>query len=74
MKFYTNQHHYTCGIDLHARALYVCILDDAGKPIVHKQNQASPEALLKLIAPYQSDLVIGGMHVFVVLGGRFLRR
>jgi len=27
MKFYTKQHRYYCGIDLHARSKYVCILD-----------------------------------------------
>lgn len=59
MKFYTKQHRYTCGIDLHARSLYVCILDEAGYPVVHKPIKATPEALLKLIAPYRSDLVIG---------------
>ena len=53
MKFYTKQHRYTCGIDLHARSLYVCILDDTGQSIVHKQINASPVALLKLIAPQQ---------------------
>jgi len=26
MNFYTTQHPYYCGIDLHARSLYVCIL------------------------------------------------
>ena len=30
MKFYTTQHPYYCGIDLHARSLYVCILDANG--------------------------------------------
>ena len=59
MKFYTKQHQYTCGIDLHARSLYVCILDNTGKPVLHKQIKASPDALLKLIAPYQGDLIIG---------------
>ena len=59
MKFYTKQHHYTCGIDLHARSLYICILDDTGNSVVHKQIKASPNALLKLIAPYRSDLIIG---------------
>ena len=29
MRFYTNSHPYYCGIDLHARTLYVCILDQA---------------------------------------------
>jgi len=59
MKFYTKQHEYTCGIDLHARSLYVCILDTAGNPVLHKPIKASPEALLKLIAPYRDNLVIG---------------
>ncbi len=27
MNFYNRQHQYFCGIDLHARKMYVCILD-----------------------------------------------
>ncbi|HYO16079.1 MAG TPA: IS110 family transposase, partial [Thermoanaerobaculia bacterium] len=27
MRFYTKQHVHYCGIDLHARSLYLCILD-----------------------------------------------
>ena|SRR3990172_11529597 len=67
MKFYTKPHHYTCGIDLHARSLYVCILDEAGSPVIHKPIQASPAALLQLIAPYQSDLIIGVECMFSAL-------
>jgi len=37
MRFYTHQHRYTSGIDLHARSLYVCILDDTGQTLVHKK-------------------------------------
>jgi len=59
MRFYTQQHRYTCGIDLHARSLYVCILDDTGQVLVHKNVNASPEALSKLIAEYRNDLIIG---------------
>ncbi len=59
MRFYTHQHRYTCGIDLHARSLYVCILDDTGQTLVHKNIKASPEPLLKLIADYRDDLIIG---------------
>ncbi len=59
MRFYTQQHRYSCGIDLHARSLYVCILDDTGQKLVHKNVKASPEPLLKLIADYRDDLVIG---------------
>ncbi|MCP4768833.1 MAG: IS110 family transposase [Gammaproteobacteria bacterium] len=59
MRFYTHQHRYTCGIDLHARSLYVCILDNTGQKLVHKNIKASPETLLKLITDYQDDLIIG---------------
>ena len=27
MRFYTQQHQYYCGIDLHARSMYLCIMD-----------------------------------------------
>jgi hypothetical protein len=30
MRFYTTQHPFYCGIDLHARTMYVCILNQAG--------------------------------------------
>lgn len=59
MKFYTKQHDYYCGIDLHARCLYVCILNQMGDVVLHKNIKANPEALLKIIEPYRSNLVIG---------------
>jgi transposase len=58
MRFYTKQHQFYCGIDLHARTMYVCILDQAGEIVVHRNLTASPDALLKIIAPYRDDLVI----------------
>jgi len=27
MRFYTKHHQFYCGIDLHARTMYVCIMD-----------------------------------------------
>ena len=30
MRFYNQQHKYYCGIDLHARKMYVCIIDQKG--------------------------------------------
>jgi len=59
MRFYTKTHTHYCGIDLHARCLYVCILKANGEPCLHRKIPASPEALLKVIAPYQDDLIIG---------------
>ncbi|PIY22441.1 MAG: IS110 family transposase, partial [Deltaproteobacteria bacterium CG_4_10_14_3_um_filter_51_14] len=31
MRFYTKQHKFYCGIDLHARKMYLCVLDEAGE-------------------------------------------
>jgi transposase len=59
MKFYTQIHQYYCGIDLHARSLYICILDQNGDICVHKKIKASPEALEKTLKPYRHDVVVG---------------
>src|SRR5262245_56033857 len=59
MNFYTQQHKHYCGIDLHAKAMYVCILDQNGTKLVHKNLPTTPEAFLRVIAPYREDLVVG---------------
>ncbi len=59
MNFYNDQHKHYCGIDLHARSLYVCILSLAGEILVHKEISAKSERLAELIAPFLDDLVIG---------------
>jgi len=59
MNFYTQQHKHYCGIDLHAKAMYVCLLDQSGTKLVHKNLPTTPEAFLRLIAPYREDLVVG---------------
>jgi hypothetical protein len=45
MRFYTQQHKHYCGIDLHAKAMYVCLLDQAGTILVHKNLPARVNAL-----------------------------
>jgi transposase len=58
MKFYTRQHKHYCGIDLHAKAMYVCILDQSGTILVHKNLPTTPDAFLRIIAPYRDDVVV----------------
>jgi hypothetical protein len=57
MKFYTKLHDFYCGIDLHARILYVCIIDQYGEKVLHQKIPADKSALLNLIAPYQAQMV-----------------
>jgi transposase len=59
MRFYTTQHKYYCGIDLHARVMYLCILNASGETVLHRNVAARPEPLLKAVAPYRDELVVG---------------
>jgi transposase len=64
MRFYTQQHNHYCGIALHAQAMYVCILDQHGTKLVHKNLPTTPEAFLRIIAPYRDDVVVGVECIF----------
>jgi transposase len=55
---------FYCGIDLHARTIYLCILDQAGETLLHRHMQATPEALLKAIAPYRGQIVLAAECLF----------
>jgi len=33
MRFYTRQHRHDCGVDLHVKMMYLCILDDRTEKI-----------------------------------------
>ena len=65
MRFYTKQHKHYCGIDLHARSMYVCILDKEGESVLHRNSKATPEAFLRAIAPYREDIAVGVECMFV---------
>jgi len=58
MKFYTGQHKHHCGVDLHARTMFLCILDERGYPLLEKNIKTDPELFLQTIAPYREDLVV----------------
>jgi transposase len=60
MRFYTVKHKHVCGIDLHARSLYLCVVDhESEQPLLHKNIRAEPAAFLDAIAPFREDLVVG---------------
>jgi transposase len=58
MRFYTKAHTHYCGIDLHARWMYVCVLNQQGEILLHRNLRACPEAFLKAIEPFRQDLVV----------------
>jgi transposase len=64
MHFYARQHQFYCGIDLHARSMYLCILDSAGKVLLHRNLPTDAQHLLEAIRPYQEDIVVGVECIF----------
>jgi transposase len=58
MRFYTRQHRFYCGVDLHARTLALCILDNQGQVVARLTVAASPKAVLDALAPFRDDLAL----------------
>ena len=58
MRFYNRQHTYYCGIDLHVKTMYVCILDGTGLVLVHRNVPSTPTAFVEIVAPYRDGLVV----------------
>jgi transposase len=58
MNFYTKQHKYYCGIDLHARNMYLCIIDEAGEIKLHRNMKTDRDFFLKIIEPFREDIVV----------------
>ena len=58
MRFYNQQHQFYCGIDLHARLLAVCILDQQGAVVCQTTIPADKQRLLDTLAPFRTDVVV----------------
>ena len=55
MRFYTQQHRFYSGIDLHARLLAICIVDQAGNFVLRQQIADDKQLLLDVLAPFRPD-------------------
>ncbi len=64
MRFYNKNHTHYCGIDLHAKTMYLCIMNQGGEILLHKNFKSRPEDFLAAVAPYQDDLVVAAECMF----------
>ena len=64
MRFYSQQHQFYCGIDLHARSMHLCILDNVGAVVFDRNLPCRPESLLRAVAPFREGLVVGAECMF----------
>src|SRR6516162_7812845 len=59
MRFYNQPHAAYCGVDRHARTMYLHILDDRGRTRLDQNLPARPDAFLAAVAPFRGGLVVG---------------
>lgn len=64
MRFYTGQHRFYWGVDLHARTMHVCVLDHDGQVVYDKNLACRSEVFLRAIAPFRDGLVVGAECMF----------
>ncbi len=58
MRFYNQPHRFYCGVDRHARTMYLGIIDQAGTIVLHHEVPAETGAFLEATAPFRDGLVV----------------
>lgn len=64
MRFYTKQHKHYCGIDLHTNKMYLCVINQNGDIVLHRNIRTSPDTFLHAIKPFREDLVVAAECMF----------
>lgn len=59
MKYYISTTEFNCGIDLHGREMYICLVDREGNKLVHTNIKGNDfNFFLKKVAPYRQSLTV----------------
>jgi transposase len=64
MEFAKADSQFSCGIDLHAKSMYVCVQNKTGDVLVHRNLKNDFPVFLKTIEPYQKSIAIGVESTF----------
>lgn len=64
MEFAKVDSQFSCGIDLHAKSMYVCVQNKTGDVLVHRNLKNDFPVFLKTIEPYQKSIAIGVESTF----------
>ena len=60
MNYYKQQHELYCGIDLHAKRMYACVVDHAGNKHFHRNLKTRPQDLKAVLDRFSGrNLVVG---------------
>jgi len=59
VEYYTSTTEFNCGIDLHARQMYACVMDRQGKKVMHSNIRGNDfDHFLKRVEPYRHDMTL----------------
>src|SRR6185503_5865820 len=64
MRFYTKQHRFYCGVDLHTRKMYVCIVGHDGEIHLHRNLRTDAKEFLYAVRPFRDNLVVAAECMF----------
>lgn len=65
MNLYQTQHPFYCGIDLHAKQMYACVVDQNGKKLLHRNFKTqNAEKFFQQIEPFGPNIAIGCESTF----------
>jgi transposase len=56
MRFHLPRTQFYCGTDLHATSMYLCVVDRAGKKLLHRKMRNDEDYFLKVVQPWAHDL------------------
>jgi transposase len=57
-QYYTGQHQFYCGVDLHAKTMYLCVVNQADETVLHREIRANADRFLRELAPYRASVVV----------------
>jgi transposase len=64
MRFYTKQHKYYCGIDLHTKSLRCCVVNNKNEELINKKLECDTAAFKRFISGYKKDVIVGVECIF----------
>jgi len=59
MEHYKINSTYYCGVDLHARSMYVCVMNKDGDILLHQNMRTESQQIKRKLAPFMPDVCIG---------------
>ena len=60
MGFYKQQHEFYGGVDLQAKTMHLCLVDQVGEILLPQNLPTDPDRILNALAEYRNrDLIIG---------------